>query len=74
MNKRQLIWTWIGLVLIMAGLVMNWYSEPPELGLRLYCGSMVYMLVAMNIMLFVMYQIIEDRVKKLEAYNEQNEP
>ena len=70
MNKRQLIWMWIGLVLFMAGLVMNWYSEPPELGLKLYIGSMCFILVTANIMLFVMYQMIEERLKKLEADHE----
>lgn len=74
MNKIQRIWMWIGLVLLMAGVVMNWYSEPPELGLKLYIGSISYMLATASIMLFVMYQMIEERLKKLEADHEQNKP
>lgn len=70
MNKRQKIWLYAGYVLIIAGLIMNWYSTPPELGLKLFIGSMTYMLCAAVVMVYVLYLMLDERVKTLEADHE----
>lgn len=70
MNKNQKRWMVLSWCLVVAGVVMNWFSTPPDTGLKMFIASLILIVTGGIVAVYVETLILSEKIKKLEGDHE----